>query len=81
MRPTDIRRCYIAHRQPGGQPYFSNSLPIGTTRTSAKIISFLQTTNVASLFDRFGGRYTVGALLFSPILKIGPSPTAPPRVD
>src|SRR5258706_8716842 len=31
--------------------------------------------NVASVFDRFGGPYLVGALLFSPILKIGPIPT------
>jgi hypothetical protein len=31
--------------------------------------------NVASVLDRFGGRYLVGALSFSPILKIGPVPT------
>jgi hypothetical protein len=49
--------------------FFSNSLPIGTTRTSAKI------QNVASVFDRFGGRYMVGAFWFLPILRIGPIPT------
>jgi hypothetical protein len=34
--------------------------------------------NVASVFDRSGGRYLVGTLLFSPIPKIGPIPTPPP---
>jgi hypothetical protein len=31
--------------------------------------------NVASLLDRFGGRYMAGAFWFSPILRIGPMPT------
>jgi hypothetical protein len=40
---TDFRRCYIAHFQAAGQPYFfSNSLPIGHDAHAAKIISFLQ---------------------------------------
>jgi hypothetical protein len=31
--------------------------------------------NLASAFDRFSGRYMVGAFWFLPILRIGPIPT------
>jgi hypothetical protein len=54
---------------------FSTSLPIGTTATPQKIMSFCRTMNVAPLFDRFGGRRMVGAFWFLPILRIGPVPT------
>jgi hypothetical protein len=35
---------------------FSNSLPIGTTRTPQKSSRSCRIMNVTSLFDRFGGR-------------------------
>jgi hypothetical protein len=55
--------------------FFLNSLPIGTTRTPQKSSRSCRTMNVASAIDRSGGRYMVGALSFSPFLKIGPIPT------
>jgi hypothetical protein len=42
---------------------------------AAKIISFSQNYECASVFDRVVGRYMVGALSFSLFLKIGPIPT------
>ena len=74
VRPlTDIRQCYIAHLPVSR--IFSNSLPIGTTRTPQKSSRSCRTMNVASLFDRFGGLWMVGAFWFLPILRIGPIPT------
>jgi hypothetical protein len=49
--------------------FFSNSLPIGTTRTPQKSSRSCRTMNGASLFDRFAGRYTVGAFWFSRFSK------------
>jgi hypothetical protein len=43
--------------------FFSNSLPIGTTRTPQKSSRSCRTMNVASVLDRFGRRRMVGAFL------------------
>jgi hypothetical protein len=55
--------------------FFSNSLPIGTTRTPQKSSRSRRTMNAASLFDRLVGRYMIVVISFSLFPKIGPIPT------
>src|SRR5258705_2616809 len=55
-----------------GAHHRSRSSDNCTTSTSA---NHRCRTNVASVFDRFGGCYMVGALAFSLFLKIGPIPS------
>jgi hypothetical protein len=46
-----------------------------------KICRLLQVCLSSNIMLHLAARYQVGDLSFSPILKIGPSPTATPRVD
>jgi hypothetical protein len=60
---------------------FFQTARIDTTRTPQQSSRSCRTMNVASLFDRFAGRYMVGAYHFHRFSKSALYPPPPPRVN